>query len=114
MIPVFVLPTIPVFMLPTIPVFMLPTIPVFMLPTIPVFMLPTIPVFILHTIPVFILHMIPVFDSWGKPGLEVLEGDSWWLGNFDQCLSISIATNSLLVGDFHTRYCTVSYQEQPM
>ena len=53
-----------------------------------------------------------MFDSWAKIESGVMEGNFNWLGDFDECLSISnpvtLGSNYSLPNDvFDTRYCTV-------
>lgn len=59
-----------------------------------------------------IYFLSSVFDSWGKPGLEIQDGDAVWLGNFDQCLRIkavsATADRSTTTDSFSTRYCTIN------
>ena len=44
-----------------------------------------------------------MIDSFGKPKSGILEGSVFWLGDYDECVSINI--KSL---DFQGRYCRVA------
>lgn len=51
---------------------------------------------------------IIVFDAWGKIDSGLLDGNTKWLGSFDECLNITAETNGSLPEDFTTRYCMAS------
>ena len=52
--------------------------------------------------------LVSVIDAWGKIESGILEGNSRWLGNFDECLNITAGPDESLADGFKTRYCSTS------
>lgn len=51
---------------------------------------------------------ISVIDSWGKLEPGFFQGNIRWLGDFDECMNITVSTNGSLPEDFNTRYCSTA------
>ena len=50
-----------------------------------------------------------VLDSWGKPETGILHGNLNWLGAYDECLNVTIPTNTASPNlNFKPQYCTLN------
>jgi Nose resistant-to-fluoxetine protein, N-terminal domain len=51
-----------------------------------------------------------VLDATGKPSSGLLRGATWWMGDYDECLSIKGGVNgSQQSAPFKTAYCSLSF-----
>jgi len=48
-----------------------------------------------------------VLDALGKPPAGILEGTTVWLGDFDECIGVSLPNDA--EQSFHGQYCKLSY-----
>ena len=61
-----------------------------------------------------------VLDAFGKPGSELLDMKTKWLGSYDECTAVTATTysNDALRSDpedqFRGKYCRVKVELQPM
>ena len=74
---------------------------------------------VLHSLYIF-NTILSVLDAFGKPGSELLDMKTKWLGSYDECTAVTATTysNDVLRSDpddhFRGKYCRVKVELQPM